>query len=114
MVKLAMSSDSGVTFSPAIEVAADKVQGRVGLVYLGDGDVALSWLQSGESGTHPVYARRYSADGTPGATRLVTQNAAAFSFPQIALGGNELVFVWTETADSVNSLHSARVPAAAL
>jgi hypothetical protein len=114
VVKLAMSSDSGVTFSAPIEVAAGKVQGRVGLVHLGGDDVAVSWLQSGESGTHPVFARRYSADGTPGPARLVAQNAGAFSFPQIALSGADLVFVWTETTDSVNSLHSASVLAAAL
>lgn len=113
-VKLAMSADSGATFSAPIEVAAGKVQGRVGLAYLGDGDVAVSWLQSSEPGTHPVHARRYSADGTPGPVRLVAPDAGAFSFPQIALSGNHLVFVWSETSDSVNRLHSARVPAAAL
>ena len=114
VVKLAMSSDSGVTFSAPIEVAAGKVQGRVGLAYLGDGDVAVSWLQSGDSGAHPVHVRRYSADGAPGPVRLVAQNANAFSFPQIALSGNHLVFVWTETRGSMTSLHGAQVPAAAL
>ena len=114
VVKLAMSSDSGATFAPPIEVAAGNVQGRVGLVDLGDGDVAVSWLQSGESGTHPVFARRYSANGTAGAARLVAPNAVAFSFPQIARSGEELVFVWTETDDSTNRLRSARVPVAAL
>ena len=114
VVKLAMSTDSGATFSAPIEVADGKVQGRVGLAYLGDGDVAVSWLQSGEEGAHPVFARRYSADGTPGPVRPVAPNARAFSFPQIALSGDDLVFVWTETENDVNSLHSARVPAAAL
>jgi hypothetical protein len=114
IVQLAMSSDSGATFSAPMEVAAGKVQGRVGLVYLGGGDIAVSWLQSGEQGTHPVFARRYSADGSPGPARLVAQNARAFSFPQIAVSGDDLVFVWTEAADSVNSVHSARVAAAAL
>ena len=114
VVKLAISPDSGVTFSAPVEVAAGKVQGRVGLALLGDGGVAVSWLQSDESGRHPVYARRYSQDGMPGPARLVTPDAAAFSFPQIARAGHDLVFVWTETKDSKNSLRGARVPAAAL
>ncbi|MDJ0906878.1 MAG: sialidase family protein [Woeseiaceae bacterium] len=114
LVKLAMSSDSGATFAAPIEVAAGATQGRVGLALLDNGDVAVSWLQSGESGTHPVFARRYSAAGAPGPARLVTPDAAAFSFPQIALSGDDLVFVWTETEAAINSLHSARVAAAAL
>ena len=113
-VKLAMSTNSGATFSTPIDVAASKVQGRVGLALLDDGEVAVSWLQAGESGTHPVFARRYSADGTPGPARLVTPDARAFSFPQIAVSGDDLIFVWTETEDAVNSVRSARVPAAAL
>lgn len=113
-VKLAMSSDSGATFASPIEVASGKVQGRVGLVGLGDGDVAVSWLQSDDAGKHPVYVRRYARDGTPGQAHLVAPDAAAFSFPQIALSGDDLVFVWTETEDSVNSLYSAKVPPASL
>ena len=114
VVKLATSSDSGATFSAPVEVAAGKVQGRVGLAYLGDGDVAVSWLQSSESGGRRIHARRVSAAGTAGPVRLVAPDASAFSFPQIALSGDHLVFVWTETRDSVNSLHGARAPAAAL
>jgi hypothetical protein len=114
VVKLAMSIDSGATFSAPIEVASGKVQGRVGLVHLGGGDVAVSWLQSGESGTHPVFARRYSAAGTPGPARQVAPNAGAFSFPQVAVSGEDLVFVWTETEGGMNSVNSARVAAASL
>lgn len=114
VVKLAISSDSGATFNAPIEVAADNVQGRVGLVKLGDGDVGVSWLQSGASGAHPVYVRRYSADGASGPARLVAPDAAAFSFPQIAVSGDDLVFVWTETTGSPSRLRGARVKSAAL
>jgi hypothetical protein len=114
VVKLTMSADSGATFADPIEVAADKVLGRVGLAHLGDGDVAVSWLQAGEPGTHQVFVRRYSAAGMPGPTRLVAPDAGAFSFPQMAVRDNELVFVWTEIRDSTNRLRGARVESAAL
>ncbi|NIL93183.1 MAG: hypothetical protein GTO71_01790 [Woeseiaceae bacterium] len=114
IVKLALSQDNGQTFSAPLEVAAGKVLGRAGLSYLGDGDVAVSWLQPTDEGTNQVRVRRYAADGTPGPVRLVADNAGSFSVPQIGTSGDDLVFVWTETADFVNSVHSARVPAAAL
>lgn len=114
VVKLAMSTDSGTSFSAPIEVADGRVQGRVGIAYLGDGDVAVSWLQSGADENHEVLVQRYKADGTPGEARLVTGNAGAFSVPQIARFGDDLVFAWTTTENSANHLRSARVPAAAL
>jgi hypothetical protein len=114
VVKLALSNDSGASFSEPIEVATGKVQGRVGIVYLGDGNVAVSWLQSGAEGGHEVRTRRYTATGTAGTPRLVTADAGGFSVPQIARSGDDLVFVWTETADSSSHLRSAKVAAAAL
>jgi hypothetical protein len=44
----------------------------------------------------------------------VAHNAGSFSVPQIALDGEDLVFVWTETEEFENSVHSARVAAKAL
>jgi hypothetical protein len=114
VVKLSMSNDSGVTFGEPIEVADGSVFGRVGLVHLGKGTVAVSWLQSGAESSNDVMARKFATDGTAGPVHTVATGAGAFSVPQIALAGDDLVFVWTETEKFENSVHSARVAAKAL
>ena len=114
VVKLGVSNDSGVTFGEPIEVADGSVLGRVGLVHLGKGAVAVSWLQSGAEGSNDVAVRKFSADGTAGPVHTVATGAGSFSVPQIALADDDLVFVWTETEKFENSVHSARVAAKAL
>jgi len=114
VVKLGVSSDSAETFGEPIEVADGRVLGRVGLVHLGKGAVAVSWLQSGADGSNDVMARKYAVDGSPGPVHTVATGAGSFSVPQIALAGEDLIFVWTETDEFENSVHSARVAAKAL
>ena len=113
VVKLSVSDDSGETFSEPLDVADGSVLGRVGLVHLGKGAVAVSWLQSGADGSHDVVVRKIEA-GVAGSVHTVAHNAGSFSVPQIALDGEDLVFVWTETEEFENSVHSARVAAKAL
>ena len=113
VVKLSVSDDSGETFSEPLDVADGSVLGRVGLAHLGKGAVAVSWLQSGADGSHDVVVRKIEA-GVAGSVHTVAHNAGSFSVPQIALDGEDLVFVWTETEEFENSVHSARVAAKAL
>ena len=113
VIKLGMSNDSGETFGEPLEVADGSVLGRVGLVHLGKGVVAVSWLQSGADGSHDVVVRKIEA-GAAGSVHTVAHNAGSFSVPQIGLDGDDLVFVWTETDEFENSVHSARVAAKAL
>jgi hypothetical protein len=113
VVKLSVSDDSGETFGEPLDVADGSVLGRVGLVHLGKGAVAVSWLQSGADGSHDVVVRKIEA-GVAGSVHTVAHNAGSFSVPQIALDGEDLVFVWTETEEFENSVHSARVAAKAL
>ena len=113
VVKLSVSNDSGETFDEPFEVADGRVLGRVGLVHLGKRAVAVSWLQSGADGSHDVAVRKIAA-GAAGTVHTVAHNAGAFSVPQIALAGEDLIFVWTETEKFENSVHSARVAAKAL
>jgi hypothetical protein len=113
VVKLSVSNDSGETFGEPFEVADGSVLGRVGLVHLDKGAVAVSWLQSGADGSHDVAVRKIEA-GAVGSVHIVAQNAGSFSVPQIALAGENLIFVWTETEKFENSVHSARVAAKSL
>ena len=113
VVKLAVSNDSGESFGEPLDVADGSVLGRVGLVHLGNDAVAVSWLQSGADGSHDVVVRKIEA-GAAGSVRTVAHNAGSFSVPQIALDGEDLVFVWTETEEFENSVHSATVAAKTL
>jgi hypothetical protein len=113
VVRLSVSDDSGETFGEPLDVADGSVLGRVGLVHLGKGAVAVSWLQSGADGSHDVVVRKIEA-GVAGSVHTVAHNAGSFSVPQIALAGEDLIFVWTETEEFENSVHSARVAAKAL
>jgi len=114
VVKLSISNDSGETFGEPLEVADGSVLGRVGLVHLGKGTVVVSWLQSGENGSNELAVRQYSIGREAEETRIVARGVGSFSVPQIALSGDDLVFVWTETEDFVNRILSARVSVAAL
>jgi hypothetical protein len=113
VVKLSVSNDRGENFGKPFEVADGSVLGRVGLVHLGKGAVAVSWLQPGADGSHDVAVRKIEA-GAAGSVHTVAHNAAAFSVPQLALSGEDLILVWTETEEFENSVHSARVAAKAL
>jgi hypothetical protein len=108
-VKLALSSDSGRTFGDDIEVASGKVLGRVGVVHLQDGDVAVSWLQTSAEGSNEVVVRKFRDNGQASAVHTVAKEVGSFSVPQMAVIGDDLIFVWTETEEFVNTLHSARV-----
>ena len=113
-VKLSFSNDSGETFGDAIEVASGKVLGRVGLVNLGDGAVAISWLQTLADGSNAVLVQTYTVGSESGSPHTVAKNVSSFAVPQMALAGSDLVLVWTKTEVSGHSIHSAAVPLTAL
>lgn len=114
VVKFSLSNDSGATFPAPVEVIDGSVFGRVGLVMLDHDEVAVSWLQSDSSGGGDVLVRKIGADGTLGPAHTVSHGAGSFSVPQLARADDDLIFVWTETDDSVDRIVSARVPLAAL
>lgn len=114
VVQVAWSLDSAQTFARPIEVASANTLGRVGIVLLDDDTVAVSWVRPNAEGGAAVQLRKVSASGELGTAQTITGNAAAFSVPQIAKAGDNLVVVWTETADFVDSIHSASVSADAL
>ena len=55
-----------------------------------------------------------AAVAPPGPVRQISGNAGGFSVPQIGVAGDDLVFVWTETNDFINTIRSAHVPVEAL
>lgn len=113
-VQVSWSQDSGQGFGKPIEVISTDTLGRAGIVLLDDETAAVSWLRPNADGGGAVQLRKVNLSGKLGDTHTIAGNAAAFSVPQIAKAGDELIVVWTETADFVDSIHSASVSADAL
>ncbi len=98
-VRLALSQDSGRTFSAPIEIDGGKVEGRVDVTCLEGGDIAVSWLAKSGSGGAELRVRIVSARGQgagPMSVLAETELSRSAGFPQMAAGPEGLVFAWTE------------------
>ena len=76
VVKMSVSNDAGETFSAPVEVIDDGVLGRVGVLFLDDDNVVVSWLQSDASGMAEVKVRKASTKGALGPIHTVSSGAA--------------------------------------
>jgi len=112
LVQVAWSDDAGRTFGEPIKVDSDHPKGHVGAALLADGDLALSWLRSTGQGSVELLLARISRSGEM-TTPYVLAEAAdvfAFSVPQLARDGDNLVSVWTTEVDRNYGVASAIVP----
>jgi hypothetical protein len=66
-------------------------------------------LQTSAEGSNEVVVRKFRDNGQASAVHTVAKEVGSFSVPQMAVIGDDLIFVWTETEEFVNTLHSARV-----
>ena len=69
-VRLAISTDAGVSFGAPLTVDDAEPRGRPDVTHLADGSLLVVWLGQGEVGGE-LRARRYLADGTAGKPGLV-------------------------------------------
>ncbi|NOX52501.1 MAG: hypothetical protein GXP16_18515 [Gammaproteobacteria bacterium] len=95
-IQIAFSSDSGKTFSAAIDLQADQPMGRVDISLLESGDAMVSWLKRASPGR--LVVRRVSTRGELGpvvgiAPMQILRNSG---FPQMVADGNRLIFAWTD------------------
>jgi len=109
LVQLAISSDSGETFSAPIEIVRSETLGRAAIALLDDDAVAVSWLESTESGNSHVKVKRVNTDGSAGPVRIIADSASAFSVPQMVRRGSDLVFAWTQSEGDESTINTARV-----
>jgi hypothetical protein len=109
-IRVAFSADGGDRFGPVIDVAAGGVSGRVGAVLAEDGAAVVSWVATSDAGSEIRY-RRISRDGDGGEVATLTAIDASRSagFPQMALGGEGLVFAWTLPGER-GGIRTATVP----
>ena len=109
-VRLARSSDSGASFSAALDIAVDRPVGRVDVALLADGSALVSWLESAADGTGDIRVRRATLQGVLGPAHTVAKTDAGrmSGFPQMVVSGDQVVFAWTDVADGVTSVRTAK------
>ena len=111
-VMAAWSRDSGETFSSPVKVNQEAPLGHVGAALLPNGDLLVVWhSRTNEDGTK-LLIRRVSQDGVLGAIHPISEahDVFAFSVPQLALYGENLVIAWTRSVDHSYSIGTVLVP----
>ena len=111
-VEAAWSQDGGSTFAAPVDVGIERPLGHVGAELLANGDLVVSWLRAAADRGAELCLRRISPAGALGETHVLAlaPDVFAFSVPQLALNGRELVVTWTNDVDDHTSLGSAAVP----
>ena len=108
-VRLAISTDAGVSFGDPLTVDAAKPMGRPDVAHLADGSLMVVWLGRGEVGGE-LRARRYLADGTAG--KPITVGKMSLSrragFPRVAAIADCAVVAWTDPKSGVRVARVAR------
>jgi hypothetical protein len=105
-VLAAFSRDAGRTFSSPIRVDDGGGLGRVQAVWLGDGSAAVSWVESGNSGSS-VRVRRIARDGTRGPATVIAGSTGSH-YPRMVRAEGEMVFAWTESTRGTTRVRTAR------
>jgi hypothetical protein len=101
-VRAAFYSDATGNFGPPVEVDRDRPLGRVDSVLLTDGSAVISWVAALDEQRAVIRYRRIWPDGRRGALNTLAEIPAsrASGFPQMAPGGDGLVFAWTAPGES--------------
>ncbi|EED30495.1 hypothetical protein NOR53_522 [gamma proteobacterium NOR5-3] len=100
-VQLALSTDSGASFSPPTLVAGPKTNGRVDAVMLANGEVVVSWLDTSATEAR-IMLSRFSSTGQPVDKFEVARTSASrrSGFPIIESVDNTVYLSWTDIADT--------------
>ncbi len=110
IVRLALSEDSGATFGAPLEIAAGRLAGFVGLASLGDGSLAVSWVERSVDGNNAINLRLVNAAGVPGPAHAVGATRQLRVFPQLGFHNDSLFLAWTDESDEAGQLEAIRVP----
>jgi hypothetical protein len=111
----AFSSDAGASFGAPIRLDDASALGRVDVQLLPDGSALATWIEFAD-GRAAFRVRRVDPAGRRGpAVAVAGLNAGRSSgYPRMARSGEEVVFAWTETADTPGVRTAiARIPARA-
>ena len=110
VVRVRTSTDGGVTFGPPIEIGAGRLSGYVGLTFVGDQELAVSWVGRSASRNNVLQLRTVSTAGELGEVLTVADIAQVRVVPQLGYQDGQLFLFWTDTSGDIRTLRGAKVP----
>ena len=110
VVRILMSTDGGMTFGPAVEIDAGRLSGYVGLTFIDDRNLAVSWVGRNGSGKSALQLRTVSMAGELGEVLSIADIAQVRVVPQLGYQDQHLLLFWTDTKGDVRTLRGASVP----
>lgn len=103
MVKVAFSSDAGVTFREPIQIDQGKPLGRVDVLITNAGQTIVSWMETaGEQAEIKVVKFNTDLEQSEPAIIATNSGSRASGFPILAQSKDELYIAWTQV-DSVST-----------
>lgn len=92
-VKLIFSENKGLDFKDPVKVDLGKTLGRIGLEFIGDENLLVSWMENNR-----IMARTANMDGKLGKPFEIASSSEKRSsgFPQLAYDGNHSWMTWTD------------------
>jgi hypothetical protein len=109
-VRVAVSKDGAITFGEPIEIASGRVAGWVGLTFIDDNALAVSWVSKTDTGSNAINIRRVSGDGQLDPVKTIGTTRQLRVFPQLAYREEYLILVWTDEIDGERHMRIARIP----
>ncbi|MCH8101298.1 MAG: hypothetical protein IIB74_12800 [Proteobacteria bacterium] len=110
LVQVAVSDNSGRTFSSAMEIPAQQAIGRVGVAIIDQTSFAVSWLDTDKNGSYSINVRNMTVDGQAGPTRVVARTGLMRIVPQMVRVADKLVLAWTDKIGDSSGILSVEIP----
>jgi hypothetical protein len=110
IVKAAVSTNAGKSFSEPVVVAATNVTGHVGVSSIDAHSFVVSWMESGKDGTYAIKIRALTEDRQLGRVNTVGRTSVARNVPQLVRIGDKLILAWTDEISDLSKIMSVSVP----
>lgn len=96
-VKVAFSSDDGITFAKALEIDTSAPSGRVDVIQLKDGSALVTWVKQTAKGEAILICAVNPQEGCLRPEVVaISPNGRTVGFPRMTLGKEGVFIAWTE------------------
>lgn len=109
IVKAAVSTNAGKTFSAPVAIATKNVLGHVAVSLVKRNSAAVSWLEADDDGSYEINLRSMTFDGQLGKVSTIGRTAISRNVPQLHRVNDELIFAWTDEINDMSKLATVRV-----
>jgi hypothetical protein len=109
-VRVSLSTDGGATFGAPVEISAGRLSGYVGLTFVADDSLAVSWVSRNPSGGNTLQLGTVSMAGELGEVVSIADIAQLRVVPQLGFQDGQLFLIWTDQNGDVRELRGLMVP----